>query len=179
MKNFIITFSFLFIFAACGQLTQTLNSNVEKVSAQTIKTLMTTDDCEIMKFRFLITQDYQAGSVIHHTEVFLDERAFSEENLKKLFSKISEKYSEATFLIVIVNTNWEQISMPIYPEDCPGIGISEQNGKPERYEYHTAKYYRRDANEFFTYNPALKTADFKDVILKGEKIYRNGAWQKP
>lgn len=177
MKKILPIFFQLFLFLSCEQFTETADKNLETMSTQTLESLKTPDDCEIMKFRFLITQDYQASSVVRKVEIFLDKKAFSEENLRKLFSKVSKKHSEATFLIVVVNTDWEQLSMPIYPEDCPGVG-SSGNGKPQMFEYHEARYYRRGENEFFTYNPTLGTADFKDVILKGGKIWRNGKWQE-
>lgn len=180
MKNLIIMFSVLFIFASCGELTKITNENSEKVSAQSVEINKRDNNCEIMDFRFLIEKDYQASPVIHRVDVFLDKRAFSEANLKKLFSKISNKYADATFLIVIVKTDWEQISMPTYPEDCPGSGFSEQDSPPQMFKYQEAKYYRRGENEFFTYNkPILGKSEHIDVILKGGKIYRNGTWQEP
>ncbi len=179
MTKLSITLFLLCLLTSCGQKTELINTDSNKVSTEKPDRAKSSADCELMNFRFLVVNDYEPWDGTRKVEVFLDKREFSESNLKKLFSKISKKYAEATSLIIIVNTDWEQLSMPIYPADCPGMGSSERNGRPEKFEFHEAGYYRRGENEYFRHNPTLGTANFKKVILNGDKIYENGQWQKP
>jgi hypothetical protein len=117
-----------------------------------------------MDFHYLIVADEQRSSVVRHVEVFLDEKAFSEENLKKLFAHLSPKYP-ATRLIIEVFTDWNQLPLP---SDCPGAGTSNMPDRPDLYDYHQAIYYNLPEREYFRYNPTKKihSSEFKTVVLK-------------
>jgi len=180
---FLVSFFLLFICLACAQIvSNTENKAYLKENTQTTLSEKKTEDCVTMKFRYLITQDYKSTPNTRHIEVFLDEKAFTEKNLKTLFNYLSDKNPEPNNspnrnnLIVIVNTDWRQLE---FPTDCPPIGISETGAGTDTYHYHFARFYRRGENAFFTYNPTLKTDNLKDVIMKGNKIFRNGQWQEP
>ncbi len=123
----------------------------------------TTVDCADINFHYLITSDAQDTSVSRSVEVFLDNAAFSEKNLKILFAHLAKRYSRTKILIITVVTNWEQLPLPA---DCRSAGISDLSTKPENFEYHEARYFRNQETEFFTYNPVLKTEDFKKVLLR-------------
>ena len=75
-----------------------------------------------------------------------------------------------------MNTDWKQLD---FPSDCPSSGSSGRDSGRDAYDYHWARFYRREGKEFFVYNPVKKVWKDKDVIMKGDKIFRNGAWQKP
>lgn len=125
------------------------------------------NDCFKFKFHYLELENVLYTSVVRHIEIFLDEKAFSEENLKTLFIYLSKKNPEPVHLTVVVHTNWAQIW---YPSDCPPVAISEQPVRPDEYDYLQATYYRRAKVEYFKYSPAIKVdaSEFKQVVLRNE-----------
>lgn len=169
MKIFII-FALVLLQINCGQTAQTQTreqSNLMPVNQATMKRSKTEEECVRTKFRYLIVQDILAWESQRHLLVFLDERAFSEENLKELFIKLSKKYSEYDELLIKVETNWERLPMP---NDClPPVGSSERSNGSDENKFHRAIFYRKGASEYFKYNPILNTSDFKTVILKEAK----------
>src|SRR6266498_55846 len=65
---------------------------------------------EQVEFHYLIYKDaaYDFGrpeTAMRQIRVFMDEKAFSEENLKKLFAVLSHGYPDPDFLTVLVITN--------------------------------------------------------------------------
>ncbi|HEX8251068.1 MAG TPA: hypothetical protein VF599_23035 [Pyrinomonadaceae bacterium] len=119
-------------------------------------------DCVTMKFHYLVTLDFMLTSKIRRIEVFMNEKAFSEENLKTLFAYLSDKYTSSEDLNVIVNTNWNQLQLPT---DCLPLRASNQPDKPDKYDYHQAIFNRRGKIKYFRYNPVLKTSIFKKVTM--------------
>jgi len=158
----------VFVYIACGQVTTKLaDEESGNVAAQTPVVQKQTEDCVRFKFHYLETENALYSPVVRHIEIFLDEKAFSEENLKTLFEYLSEKNPEPKHLTVVVHTNWAQLG---FPSDCPGIGMSNMPARPDEYDYHQAIYYRREKVEYFRYSPALKVdqSQFKMVVLRGK-----------
>ena len=177
----ITTIFLFFVCLACARIATNAENTAElNETVQAKTTNPKTDDCVPLKFHYLVTQDLMMSPNTREIEVFLDEKAFSEENLKSLFRYLSDKNpdpnSSPNNLIIIVNTDWTQIPLQW---DCPPVGISGQDTGRDAYDYHWARFYRREGREFFTYNPVKKEWKDKDVIIKGDKIFRNGKWQKP
>ncbi len=178
MKNILqilaILFS-LFLCIACSEIaTKSGVGKSDNVIAQTVGITKKLGDCVTLNFHYLVTWDSMVTPNTQQINIFLDEKAFSEENLKTLFTYLSGKNPNSQNLIVIVKTNWQQLSLP---SDCPASGTSGGANKPDEYDYYQARFYRREENAFFTYNPTLKTSNFKDVQLKGNKVLKNGQWQ--
>lgn len=123
----------------------------------------TPGDCKTFQFRYLITENVLYTEKVRHVEVFLDDNAFSEENLKALFLYLSKQFPQPTHLTIVVNTDWKQIHLS---SDCPGTGMSSRPSEWKNFDYHGATFYRRDATLYFTYNPDLKTKEEKIVSLK-------------
>jgi len=174
-------FLLLFICIACAQVsTKTENTSYLNDIAKAPLAAKRTDDCITMDFHYPITSDNQASPNTRQIEVFLDEKGFSEENLKKLFRYLSDKNPDPNNspnnLILKVNTDWKQLG---FPSDCPGVGVSGGITGTDVNDYHWARFYRREEKEFFTYNPTKKVWKNKDVLMKGNKIFRNGKWQEP
>jgi hypothetical protein len=144
-----------------------------KVVAQTPVVKTEAENCVRFKFHWLETENSLPTPVVRYIEIFLDEKAFSEENLKTLFAYLSEKNPEPTRLVVKVHTNWAQLDFPSL--GCPGSGISNQPDSPDEYDYHQAIYQRSVKTEFFRYSPALKVheANFKTVVIRGEPTSLN------
>jgi hypothetical protein len=161
----------LFICIACAQVsTKTENSAYLNDIANVPTSTKKTEDCLTMDFHYLLTENQLYSSEVRHIEVFLDETAFSEENLKKLFKYLSYKNPEPKHLIIEVKTNWKQLD---YPSDCPGIGASNLPERQDKYDYFQAVFHRTGSNgitEYFRYNPTVKIrdSDFKTVIIKGK-----------
>jgi hypothetical protein len=126
-------------------------------------------DCVTMKFRYLVRNDYMSTPKMRYVDIFMDEKAFSEENLKTLFDYLSDKYTGPEDLTMVVVTNWNQLPLPT---DCPPSGISGLPDKPDKYDYHQAIFHRRGINKYFRYNPVLKSSIFKKVIMYMEPPIR-------
>ncbi|CAN5873008.1 hypothetical protein BH20ACI4_BH20ACI4_12320 [soil metagenome] len=122
-------------------------------------------DCTMIDFHYLILENSKWTEKVRHIEVFLDENAFSEENLKVLFHYLSKKNSAPRHLTIFVFTNWKQLPPS---SDCPPTARSNMPENPNEYDYHKAVFYRRDRKEnaeYFEYNSVLKTSDLKRVYL--------------
>jgi hypothetical protein len=124
-----------------------------------------TEDCMKMAFRYLITENEQRSSTVRHIEVFMDVAAFSEDNLKTLFTHISNKYPSSKILAIRVSTNWKQLPLPT---DCPPTASSSNNTKRDN-SHHQAFFYRYGENAYFRYNPVLNTDDFTSIVLNGKE----------
>ncbi len=157
-----------------------LRREAKQTPRQNSQPLKTENDCAGMPFRCLVAYDAQHSSVVRHVEVVLEQRAFSEHNLKLLFKQLSKKYADSIFLVIIVNTRLGNNLPPSFELDSsPGTGTSGNSSNIEEYTHYIAKYYRRDGTEFFTYTPTLRNGIFRDVIIRGKKIYRNAVWWEP
>ena len=170
MRRIFITLLLVFVCIACGQVTTEMaTEEPNKVVAQTSVAQKQTEDCVRFKFHWLEIHNVLYTPVVRNIEIFFDEKAFSEENLKTLFAYLSEKNPDPKHLTVVVYTNWAQLDFP--SPGCPGIGISEQPDPPDKYDYHRAIYYRREGREYFRYSPALKVheANFKTVVISGKE----------
>jgi hypothetical protein len=126
-------------------------------------------DSEKVDFRYIIFKNdaryfgkSEPKAGIRTMRVLLDEGAFSEETLKKLFRALSEKYPEPQMLLVVVITNIEQTYPPGYPQS------STDRDPPEFDNHHWANYTRSEENEYFRYNPDPPNREMKTVVLKGK-----------
>ncbi|MGD9588305.1 MAG: hypothetical protein AB7Q37_05535 [Pyrinomonadaceae bacterium] len=137
-------------------------------------------DCVRFDFQYLIVSDEQMSPNTRKIEVFMDEKAFNENNLRKLFRHLSDTHPDPNKLpnnlLLYVYTDWKQLGTY---SDCPVIAMSGGDGGRDAYDYYWARFRRREGREYFRYNPIKKVWNDKTVILKGDEIYENGAWQKP
>jgi hypothetical protein len=162
-KNIWLLF-LLFVCSANGQIITT--SEIATKSLAENKVIKNNDECLPVKFHYLIVENELYSPTMRHMEIFLDEKAFSEENLKILFEYLSVKNPKPVNLTISVKTNWAQLSL-IY--DCPPTIVSGKPDSQDKYDYHQAVFFRRNRtknNKYFTYNPMLKTDDFKTVMME-------------
>ncbi len=128
------------------------------------------DNCDNgIKFHYLVVwneNSEQENPLESSREVlvFLDEKSFSEENLKILFSYLSQKYKSPNNLEIRVETDWEKIPNN---DSCEGSGISGSPNNEDRDNYYWALYVRHNKDEIFRYNPKLKSTEIKTIVLKG------------
>lgn len=168
IAQIIIMINLIFICTTCSQNAARIEStNVEETETQNISTKKSLEDCVTMKFRYIVTENTIQSSNFRKIEVFLDEREFTVENFKELFSYLSNKYPDPKYLTVLVKTNWEQLQ---FPSDCPGVGISNVPRRPDEYDYHQAIYFRRGKNEYFRYSTKLKTEELETIVIKGRAL---------
>lgn len=99
-----------------------------------------------------------------YVEVLLDEKAFSEETLKKLFKLLSKRFPKPSTMDVSVSTNLEQVDTP---EERDEPKVSEAPANPSLDRYPSALLIRKDGNELFRYTSNPPNTDMKTVILKG------------
>ena len=169
-KKVLIPFFIALIFmACCGLFIKLLGEKSSIIFAQRGKSEKEKENCIKLDFRFLEVSNAQYTSTSRQIEIFLDEKAFSEQNLKALFDYLSKEYPEPKRLTIGISTNWEQLPLPV---DCsPGAnGISDTSDqKPEMFDHYQARYYRDEKLEYFIYYPVLNTDKFKRVVLKGNR----------
>jgi hypothetical protein len=121
-------------------------------------------ECFTIPFHFILIRDADYSSNVKDVEVFLDETAFNEQNLKNLFLHLSNRYPQPAMLLIHVKTDWKQLPLP---SDCPGTGASNLPLDPDRNDSYKA-FYRRstvDGTEYFKYNPELNSDDYRTVII--------------
>jgi hypothetical protein len=94
--------------------------------------------------------------------LFYDERAFSEENLRILFTYLSKKYPKPNSMTIRLETSWDKVSDP----DCgEGVGYSNRPDL-EKKRLH-AVFIRSGKNEFFRFTPTLESINLETVVIKG------------
>jgi hypothetical protein len=123
-------------------------------------------------FHYLIVQnalsdDKRMSDRHREMIVFLDETAFSEENLRLLFVHLAMKYPFPKILDVTVETKWNRIPNPYA---CPGSGVaeSEQPYSDDQFGYHWSLFMRRGKDEIFRYNPDVNNGHIETVTLAGK-----------
>jgi hypothetical protein len=95
--------------------------------------------------------------------VLIEEKDFSEENLREIFRTLSKGYAKPPMLHIELVTNREQI----YPAKWP-----RTSNEPEPsgfHQYHWARYFRSegDDTEYFRYNVSPPSSDLKTIMLRG------------
>lgn len=118
--------------------------------------------------RYLIYRNLLTGTQSYEIQraarTFLDAEAFSEENLKTLFFRLSMKYNEATMQI------WVETDPTILRslKECAMLdgGLPET---PSAKRFPRAVFLRYGSNEFFFYDDD-RSQSRKTVILKGKYI---------
>ena len=141
----------------------------ELVNAQISTKTDTVEACGRLRSRFFVTRSSMYSENVRNLDVFMDESAFSEENLKQMFNYLEAQNTDAKILIIKVKTNWKQFS---FPDDClNGTGASNMPYDPSIFDYYHATYNRSNfpdtgRSEFFKYNPELKVEKYKTVHIK-------------
>lgn len=97
--------------------------------------------------------------------ILLDEKSFSEDNLRILFGLVSKRFPEPKKLYVDVVTNLEQLSTPEEQDRFTG-GVSGEPGDPDRNKYYWAVYFRNRHYEGFNYSPVNDKTDIKRVVIR-------------
>ena len=92
--------------------------------------------------------------------IFLDERAYSKENLRKLFIYISNRYPAPENMFVSLETSWDRVRAS--NDFCPGSAIS--GSRP--YLYYSATYHRDESGERFYYVPKIGATNQEKVWIK-------------
>jgi len=125
--------------------------------------------CKHFDFHWLELQNYKASESRRRIDVFMDDEAFTETNLKELFSYLSQVNTEQSGLIVMVYTDWSQFSNP--SPSCPGTACGECNSDHTRDEHLRATYWRLEDTEYFRYSlrEGDDDANFKTVAMNSSK----------
>jgi hypothetical protein len=97
----------------------------------------------------------------------MDGKAFSEENLTKLFKLLLKRYPAPDWMDVWVMTSLEQVATPEEAER--EIIMSHTNNHPEYDLYNHALLMRHGPNVFYRYLVGLGTGSisWKTVVLEG------------
>lgn len=134
--------------------------------ASRCNTSNTVDKCKMLGFRYLVISNELLSPNSRHIEIFLDEKAFSEKNLKILFTHFGTWYPEPYRITINVKTDWSQIQLPLPPE-CPALSDSG-TGNDSPSNFFEAVYYRRNVpqkKEIFRYRPNPNKSEFRTILL--------------
>ena len=125
--------------------------------------------CEPNPFHFVIVRNDVQSENMRRIEIFMEATAYSVDNLKILFTRISDKYPEPKYLTIIVYTDWSQLDLP---SDCPGTGIGggQPRERPHELEFHHARYARRGPNIYFYYSVDLGTEMLETYVIQGKAL---------
>jgi hypothetical protein len=123
-------------------------------------------DFHYVIFKNSLTKPDAPTDGIRNISLLLDEDAFTETNLRKLFQVISKAIPQPERLILMVYTSVKQVYTPEYT-------MSGAPTPPEYYNHHRAIYSRGKENEFFRYTltPTNTNRDLKTVILRGKDAF--------
>lgn len=121
-------------------------------------------------FRYVIIEnrldeDANTGEKCRAIEVLLDKKAFSEKNLRALFSLVSRRFPDAELLDVWVHTSLDQAPTP---EERDEGGTSGEPNKITK-GYFWAVYFRNPDDEYFRYSPVNDVSGNKLIKLKNPK----------
>jgi hypothetical protein len=98
-------------------------------------------------------------------QVLLDERSFSEETLRELFSLLSKRFLRPRNLRVSVLTSLDQVETP---EERDAPKISNMPDHPSTDIHQWAEFTRERGNEWYRYNVDPPGRKEKIVTLKGK-----------
>lgn len=166
---FVLVISLFFGLAMFGISMANEMANTEKKKSLSCNYQSASNECHPLDFRYFILFNEKWTAKVRRIHIFLDERAYSKENLSKLFRYFSDKNPNPKHLTIEVSTNWRQLP------DCAPIGLTNQPDKPDKYDYYQAVFsrrYRGGLVEFFHYYPKLKSPEYKEVIMKGRRNNR-------
>lgn len=104
------------------------------------------------------------NDAFRYVGVLLDEKAFSEHNLKALFKLVSARFRTPDRLEVQVYTSLDQVETP---EERDYAIASESPDDPKSDKHHWALFIRSIDNELFRYNPNPPHKRMKTIVLKG------------
>lgn len=99
--------------------------------------------------------------------VLLDEDAFSEGTLRRLFEVLSEGFPKPEMLSITVITSVKQTV-------TPQLGQSGSPTPPDYFDHHRASYTRTPTYVFFGYTPTPTSRELKYVILRDDREKSKG-----
>lgn len=121
-------------------------------------------------FRYVVFDNELVDSVgkkeasLRIVSVLIDKEAFSESNLRELFSLVSKRYTIPNRLDIWVFTSLEQASTPEEKDIGYASGENDRDGGDS---HHIAIFIRSDdGSEIFRYSTNLPAHNLKTVILK-------------
>jgi hypothetical protein len=121
------------------------------------------------EFRYTILSNKveDRGGAVRDIEVLLDDKAFSEATLTKLFTLLLKRYPEPAWMEVGVVTSLYQVATP--EEEERTVVISGTDDHPEYDKHDHALLMRHGPNVFYRYAVGLGSGSvsWKTVVLKG------------
>jgi len=121
-------------------------------------------------FRYVICENEIKSVGERKITVLMDPTSFSEDNLKRLYYLVSQRFPDPASMSVWVNTSLWQVETP---EEAEVPHISEVGDDPHNNQFQYALLMRISGNEFFRYSSDEKPPyrRLKTVILKGRDPY--------
>jgi len=122
-------------------------------------------------FKYVIAHNWIDGSSrspdsTRMLEVLLDEKAFSPETLKILFSLLSKRFPKPVSLNVFVATSLEQLDTPEEMEE----GKISESGDSSIQTHPFALYLRDSDGESFRYSINPRTNETREVVIRPREV---------
>jgi hypothetical protein len=118
-------------------------------------------ECGNLDFRYIVTQNHRMSDKIRELKVFMQPEAYSKVNLSRMFSHLSQKFTEPESLLITVETDWERL--PVGNQCTTATSGSGPDASENR--SHRAKFRRVNGRASFRYNPVLGTSEWVTVAL--------------
>jgi hypothetical protein len=117
-------------------------------------------------FRYAIVHNELAKALpARQVWVLIEEKAFTEENLKSLYQLVTKRYPEPYYLNIWVYTSLQDVPTP--EEADRDEGMSEVKDAPPLSGAPTAVCVRNDANEYINYYyPTQKGQEHRKIIIR-------------
>jgi len=119
-------------------------------------------ECGNLDFRFIVTQNHRMSDKVRELTVFMQPEAYSEVNLTRLFTHLSQKFTDPETLLITVETDWERI--PVGNQCTTATSGSGPDASVN--QSHRAKFRRVNGRASFRYNPVLGTSEWVAIGLK-------------
>lgn len=123
-----------------------------------------TQDCEsLTNMSFLIVSNELRSDNLRHIQIFMINVDFSLENLKKLFSNLSNRFRSPKYLTIVVYTDWSQLDLPT---DCERIGSSKKNVNGDKNEFLWGVFNRHEQKKTIRYTKTANADHLETVIVE-------------
>jgi hypothetical protein len=133
------------------------------------KKIFSTEERIKSSFRYVVYSNqvvdrHKRSANRRYVFVLMEKSAFSPANLRRLFDKLSLKYSTPVNMEIYVYTDLQQTTTPEEAEDrSPGISESARENPVVRFPY--AIYFRSKSGAYFQYTDTPPQVEFKKVTI--------------
>ncbi len=117
--------------------------------------------CERPNIPFIVFYNELHSENVRHIKVFLSDKKYSIENVKKISLYLNGEFPSPKHLTVVIYTDWSQLDLP---NDCQASGIAGETGKPSKDDFLWAVFNRSSMAIRHLKTPGV--SEFETMSLK-------------